>query len=264
MRPEGRRVFITGGTGGIGRPLVALLRAAGATVTVHDRARHGAFPAALDTVCAALAADPPDILINLAGTNRFSRCEDQPAEDLLALNLLVPIRLAQAVLPAMRARGTGQIVTIGSMVGLVPLPHMSVYAAAKAGLRAFSDALRRELADSGVTVTHVAPRAVATAMNDGAAALVNRRCGVRSDRADAVAARILRAISRDEADVRIGWPERVFALLNTITPALIDKGLRQTARIGDEVLRTEPLQTEPLETETADDLSHPPLNRAAG
>lgn len=259
MRPEGRRVFVTGGTGGIGQPLVALLRDAGATVAVHERARHGALPAALDDLCAALAADPPDIVISMAGTSRFSRCEDQPAEALLALNLLVPIRLAQAVLPMMRRRGTGQIVTIGSMAGLIPLPHLTVYAAAKAGLKAFSDSLRRELAGSAITVTHVSPRAVATAMNDGPAALVNLRSGVRIDSAGAVAARILRAITRDEADVRIGWPERAFAMLNTLAPSMIDSGLRRTARIGEETLATEPLQTE-----MPDDLSHHPLGRPAG
>lgn len=259
MRPEGRRIFVTGGSGGIGRPLVTLLQGAGASVAVHDRTRDGALPGSLEALCAALAADPPDILISMAGANHFSRCEDQPAESLLALNLMVPVRLSQAVLPAMRRRGSGQIVIIGSMAGLIALPHMTVYAAAKAGLKGFSDALRRELAGSGITVTHVAPRAVDTAMNDGPAARVNRLSGVHLDSAEAVAARILRAISHDAADVRIGWPERAYAMLNTIAPTLIDGGLRKTARIGEEVLRTEPQNTE-----NPDEIANPSVRRTAG
>lgn len=237
MRLEGKNVFITGGTGGIGKPLVRLMQDAGARVTVYDRKTQGDLSDRLDAACAALSLEAPDILINLAGYNDFSHCEHQAAEEVIRINLTVPVRLTQAVLPAMRKRGSGQIVNIGSMTALIPLPHLTCYVAAKAGLRGFSDALRREVDGTGIGITHVTPRAVSTDANKGLKKTLNERTGVNHDSAEKVALRILRAIERDEMDVRIGWPERFFAFLNALFPRLIDRGLRRNRDIGEEILR---------------------------
>lgn len=239
MLLDGKTVFVTGATGGIGVPLVNLLTARGADVVAYNRAAQGNLMENIDTTCKALREDTPDILINLAGINDFNHAENQDYDALVTLNLLVPMRLCQAVLPAMRTRGSGQIVNIGSMVGLIPLPHMTGYAAAKSGLKGFSDALRRELVGTGVTVHHIAPRAVHTSMNSGKAGLLNRRTGVTEDAPQDVARRVADAIERDEPDVRIGWPERFFALLNAVMPAMVDKGLRKNAAIGEDILKPE-------------------------
>jgi short-subunit dehydrogenase len=236
MSLKDKTVFITGGTGGIGVPLVELLRARGAIVAVYDRARLGNLNETVDSTCNMLRGTTPDILINMAGINDFNRAEDQDYGLLLTLNLLVPMRLSQAVLPAMRWRGSGQIVNIGSMTGFIPLPHFSGYVAAKAGLKGFSDALRREVSQDGITITHIAPRAVKTAMNTGHAGLLNQRTKTREDAPDKIAHRIVRAIERRETDVRIGWPERAFAILNAVFPALIDKGLQNNRMTGEEIL----------------------------
>lgn len=236
MQLKGKSVFITGGTGGIGRPLVALLRQAGAYVTVYLRPPHGSLSDEIDRVCAELASRTPDILINLAGYNSFARCEEQDSKGIIDINLLVPIRLTQAVLPAMRTRQHGQIVTVGSMTALIPLPHLTSYVAAKAGLKAFADSLRREVQGSGIIVTHVTPRAVDTVANKGLKAELNARTGVTHDNPDIVAARILRAIIEDESDARIGWPERFFAILNSLFPGLIDRALRKNRDIGESIL----------------------------
>ena len=236
MQLKGKSVFITGGTGGIGRPLVALLQKAGAHVSIYLRPPGGSLSSELDRVCADLAAKTPDILINLAGYNAFARCEEQDCEEIIALNLVAPIRLTQAVLPAMRARHHGQIVTVGSMTALIPLPHLTCYVAAKAGLKAFADSLRREVQGSGIVVTHVTPRAVDTGANKGLKAELNARTHVAHDAPEDIARRILRAIVDDARDVRIGWPERFFAILNSLFPSLIDRALRKNRDIGEDIL----------------------------
>lgn len=236
MQLEGKKVFITGGTGGIGAPLVRLLQQAGAQVELHDRARDGDLSGDISGLCARLRENPPDILVNLAGYNQLAYCEEQDVMRLAAVNFLAPVLLTQAVLPGMKKRNSGQIVSIGSMTALIPLPHLTGYVGSKAGLKAFSDALRRELAGTKVSVTFITPRAVNTGANKGIKEELNRRNGVTQDPPELVAQRIYRAICRREKDVRIGWPERFFALLNAIFPSLVDGGLEKNRRTGEELL----------------------------
>lgn len=252
MLLDGKSVFLTGASGGIGRPLATLLRARGAQVSTYDRTQQGDLMENIDTTCKALGENTPDILINLAGINAFDLAENQNYDALLTLNLLVPMRLCQAVLPNMRARNYGQIVNVGSMVGLIPLPHMTGYSAAKSGLKGFSDALRRELSNTGVRISHIAPRAVHTAMNSGKLGLLNKRTHATEDRPRDVANRIADAIEHNEADVRIGWPERLFAQLNAVFPALIDKGLRKNTAIGMDILNADHDIADPAHLVAAD------------
>ncbi|MET4735159.1 short-subunit dehydrogenase [Thalassospira sp. MBR-102] len=239
MLLDGKSVFLTGATGGIGMPLVNLLIERGSNVVAYDRTTQGNLMESIDTTCKALGEHTPDILINLAGINDFNHAEDQDYDALVTLNLLVPMRLCQAVLPAMRKRGSGQIVNIGSMTGLIPLPHMTGYVAAKSGLKGYSDALRRELSGTGITISHIAPRAVRTTMNSGKAGLLNRRTNVTEDDPRDVARQIVNAIEQDKTDVRIGWPERLFALINAVIPSIVDRGLRKNTTIGEEILKAE-------------------------
>lgn len=246
MPLNGKTVFITGGTGGIGTPLVGLLRDAGAQVVVHDRGRDGDLAANVDRVCLRLKELKPDILINMAGFNDFNYAEDQDYEALLGLNLLVPMRLCQAVLPSMKTRGNGHIVNIGSMTALIPLPHLTGYVAAKAGLKAFTDALRRELSGTAIAVTHVVPRAVRTKMNTGTRAEINERTRVHHDDPADVAQQIFDAIHARKKEIRIGWPERLFAFLNAVFPSIIEGGLKKNRLIGEEILDAEKRHTPQL------------------
>ena len=75
------------------------------------------------------------------------------------VNLVAPARLTQAVLPGMKSRGRGQIANVGSIFGSINFAHFATYSSAKAGMRALSQSLRRELAGTGIDVTYVAPRA---------------------------------------------------------------------------------------------------------
>ncbi len=236
MQLKGKTVYITGGTGGIGRPLVDKLRSEGALVTVHDMNRDGDLVQTTDKICAYLAANTPDILINMAGYNVFDYCEKQDLYAIVDLNMMVPMRLSQAVLFGMKRRGSGHIVNIGSMTALIPLPHLTGYVSAKAGLKGFSDSLRRELGGTGIAVTYIVPRAVRTGMNTGTRAEINDRTKVTYDDPRQVAMRIFRAIEQREKEVRIGWPERLFAFVNAVFPRVIDHGLQKNREIGEEIL----------------------------
>jgi len=236
MQLRGKTVYITGGTGGIGTPLVDRLRSAGAQVTVHDLKRDGDLVETIDRICQYLANNTPDILINMAGYNVFDYCENQNLKAIVDLNMMVPMRLSQAVLPGMKSRGSGHIVNIGSMTALIPLPHLTGYVSAKAGLKGFSDSLRRELGGTDIAVTYIVPRAVKTGMNTGLRAEINDRTKVTYDDPRRVAMRIFHAIEKREKEVRIGWPERLFAFINAIFPRVIDNGLRKNRKIGEDLL----------------------------
>lgn len=251
MSLDGKRVLVTGGNGGIGVHLVAGLVGAGATVLVADRREDGLVPgaefveadlSAPDSVLALgrrLGPSPPDVLVNLAGLNAFGGFESMPRDalqDLMQVNLLAPMQLSHSLLPGMLARGSGQIVNVGSVVGHIGLPYFSAYAASKAGIENFSESLRRELAGRGVDVTYIAPRAVRTPMNEGAIEKFNRRSGAREDPPQRVARIMIHAIERKLARVTIGYPEKLFIKINALIPSLVDRTLIRNRRRAEDVL----------------------------
>ena len=106
-----------------------------------------------------------DVLVNNAGMSQRSSVEDTPMEAvrrIMELNFMAPVALTQAVLPAMRAAGTGQIVAISSVAGYVSTPLRSTYAASKRALNGFCESLRAELSDTPIDVTVICPGYVAT------------------------------------------------------------------------------------------------------
>lgn len=241
---EGESILITGGSGELGGRIAGRLMTAGADVTVLDRqapTQPGvrflpcdlATPEGLDTAARDLARLPCDRLINLAGVQYFGRAQDEPSEQLsrtLNVNLLAPMRLSQAVLPEMRRRGRGQIAFVGSIFGSINFAHFASYSASKGGLRAFSQALRRELTGSGVDVTYVAPRAVRTAFNSPKVLEFAALTKMALDDPDEVAARIVAAVGDRRRDVYLGFPESFFVRLNAIAPRIVDRALASSDR----------------------------------
>ncbi len=240
---EGKTVAITGAAGGLGAPVARAMQEAGAQVIGIDRMPSPdcetsivtdlADDDALGALAERLAQQTPDILVNIAGVMRFGLHASQP-DAALALcyrvNLLVPAILARAVAAPMQARGSGQIVNIGSVLGAIPYPWFAAYSSSKAGLAALSQALRRELAGTGVIVTHVNPRAARTPFNN---AQVNRfleLTGMKADEPEWVAKRIAQAILTRRQTVSIGAMERIYAALNSLAPKLIDSGLASQVR----------------------------------
>ena len=107
-----------------------------------------------------------DILFNNAGFGRVNWLEGQdPEYDIEAqvrVNLLGTIQVTRAVLPQMLERRKGHIINMSSVAGLIPAPLMSIYCVTKSGIRAFSNALRREVSPFGIRVSTIYPGPAST------------------------------------------------------------------------------------------------------
>ncbi|MCC5972990.1 MAG: SDR family oxidoreductase, partial [Rubellimicrobium sp.] len=177
----GKAALVTGVVGGIGAAIARRLADEGARVSVTDLPGP-AFDAAVaalglpgiaadlgdkssvDRLAAALADDPPAILVSAAGgvVGQTGRpVETVPEADwhtIFAANVDSAFFLAQALVPAMKAAGAGRIVTISSGAGLRPsLTGIQAYAAAKHALVGLTRQLALELGPFGITVNSVAP-----------------------------------------------------------------------------------------------------------
>src|SRR5690606_18784877 len=96
-----------------------------------------------------------NVLVNGAAIPSFGPFEsldDAHLQRVITTDLIAPIALTRQLLPVLRVAPQAAILNIGSTLGSIGMPGFTVYAAAKAGMRAFSEALRRELADTGVRV----------------------------------------------------------------------------------------------------------------
>lgn len=243
MSFDGKRILVTGGSGGLGKLICARLLAQGARLVVMDRVAAGPD---IETLCHDLSTSDGleqaaaevgrrdwDILVNLAGIQHFGPLEKQSPAHLVAsymVNLVGPVRLTQAVLPAMKARGSGQIVNVGSIFGSINFAHFVTYSSAKAGLRGFSQALRRELSGTGVEVSYIAPRAVRTPLNTPQVMEFARLTHMNMDEPERIAERIVRAIGSRRRDTYFGFPEALFVRLNAIFPGLVDAALAANDR----------------------------------
>ncbi|MEF8780921.1 MAG: SDR family NAD(P)-dependent oxidoreductase [Haloferacaceae archaeon] len=178
------RVLVAGAAGGIGSSVVRRLIRQGHDVVGVDRDRDGlaALPAPVETRAVDLAderavrdrlGEPAvDAVVSAVGWYELGALEDCPPAELrrhLDANLVAVHAAVRATLPAVRRRD-GRIVVVGSVVGRVSLPFHGAYAAGKAGLHGYVDALRRELDGRGVDVSLVEPGPVRTGLNERAAA----------------------------------------------------------------------------------------------
>jgi dehydrogenase/reductase SDR family protein 7 len=101
-----------------------------------------------------------DVLVNNAGRSQRALIEEtalQVDEEMFRLNVLGPISITKAVLPAMLARGSGHIVNTSSVAGKVGSPCSASYSAAKHAIQGYFDTLRMECGTRGITVTNVCP-----------------------------------------------------------------------------------------------------------
>ncbi|HET6720593.1 MAG TPA: SDR family oxidoreductase [Rhodocyclaceae bacterium] len=247
MQLNQTRILLTGASGGLGEALAQQLSAAGAALLLTGRnadrlaeislapgCEYFLLPADLnsgvgiETVALAARDFGANVLINNAGVGGFGLLESQDwatVEQILATNLQAPIRLTHALLPWLNQQPGAAIINIGSTFGSIPFAGFAAYSAAKAGLRGFSQALRRELADSSVRVIHVSPRAIDTTLNTSAVNQLNSALKNASDSPATVAARIVRRLQDHAPDSHLGFPEKLFAWLNGVAPGLIDRGL---------------------------------------
>ncbi|WP_433379809.1 SDR family NAD(P)-dependent oxidoreductase [Actinoplanes sp. CA-142083] len=128
---------------------------------------------------AVAAAGPLDVLISNAGDTLRAPVETVPLPEvqrIFELNTFGALRVAQAVLPGMRARGAGRIVFISSIQGRLVIPLIGTYAASKWALEAFAETLAIEARHFGVSVQVFQPGAVATGGADRAKVYVDPAC----------------------------------------------------------------------------------------
>jgi len=254
MQLKDTRALVTGAGGGIGRAIVGELVRNGAQVLMVDMSAQ-----ALDAAVAELgslrdrvemhAADLTsaeararlcslariwrggvNVLINNAGLNPFGLYEDLAPRQIdmaLAVNLQAPMHLCQALLPHLRTRTPAAIINTGSVFGAIGYPGYAAYAATKFALRGFTEALRREIEGSGVTVQYLAPRATRTPINSSSVEQMNRELGVAMDPPERVARELVSLLRSGRSSAVIGWPEKLFVKINALIPALVDRAVRR-------------------------------------
>ena len=255
MEWKGKRIVLTGAAGGMGRILASELHRRGAQLALVDLNAEaiagqsgelvGSHIVAADLSTAAGCRDAADrcskllggvdILVNLAGINSFAAFEDESAErieKMMQVNLLAPMWLTNALLPTMLEQKSGHIVNVGSIFGSIGFAYFTTYSASKFGLRGFSEALRRELADSGIAVSYIAPRAVKTPMNSDAVMRMGEAVKMNMDEPEAVVSRIVAAIEAGKKDAYFGFPESFFVRVNALLPRIVDGALAAQNRIA--------------------------------
>lgn len=199
---SGRTALVTGGDSGIGWHTAQVLLDEGATVVLSDldqdsldeaagrlkgpKTRIHAIAADVDSVesiidlrdAVSQAAGDIDILVQSAGVTGaqglFHEIDDAGWVDTLTTDLLGPIRLTRAFLPALRTGGWGRIVYLASEDAVQPYDDELPYCAAKAGILAFAKGLSRTYASEGLLVNCVSPAFISTPMTD---AMMEKRAG---------------------------------------------------------------------------------------
>ena len=189
MTFAGQAAWITGASSGIGAALARALAAQGARLVLSGRnvaaleavaadcgealvlpfetTDYAAIPAAAEQAWdwSANSSGGIDLLVNNAGISQRSLAQETDFavyQQIIAVDLLAPIALTQALLPRMVARGSGRIAMISSIAGKVGVPMRTAYCAAKFGLAGYGDALRAEVAHLGLQVHNIYPGSVAT------------------------------------------------------------------------------------------------------
>ena len=181
---SGKTIILTGASQGLGAVMAHALAAAGAQLVLAARSTdklerlaaelRGAGARVLAVPCDVTRAEDRealierarrefgtiDVLVNNAGIEELGHyAEQDPAmlERILATNLLAPMQLTRAVLPAMLAAKKGQVVNIASLAGRTGMPFGAAYSGSKGGLAEWSISLAAELRDSGVAITVICP-----------------------------------------------------------------------------------------------------------
>jgi NAD(P)-dependent dehydrogenase (short-subunit alcohol dehydrogenase family) len=168
--------LVTGASSGIGEAASLALGEAGFEVigtgrnTSHLAGREGVTFLDLDVSSDASVATVVqrvidrygriDVLVNNAGIGSAGAAEESSvaqAQRVFDINVFGVIRMTNAVLPHMRAQGRGRIVNISSIVGFIPQPYMTVYAASKHAIEGYSESLDHEVREYGVRVLLVEP-----------------------------------------------------------------------------------------------------------
>ncbi len=156
-----KRALVTGGSRGIGKAICEQFRAHGYEVTAPTRAELDLSSAvSIEAFVCAMRDTAFDAVVNNAGVNDIHPIEeitDDELANMLAVDLIAPIRLLRGLVPAMKKNGGGRVVNIGSIWAVVSKPGRAVYSAAKNGVHGLTNTLAVELAPSGILVNTLCP-----------------------------------------------------------------------------------------------------------
>ncbi|MFN4040264.1 MAG: SDR family NAD(P)-dependent oxidoreductase [Brevundimonas sp.] len=181
-----------------------------------------ATPEGIGAICTTMGARIPDALAANAGHGLGHAFLDQRWDDIrhvIDTNITGTVALLHRLVPAMRDRGEGRILLIGSIAGLIPGSFQAVYNASKAFVDSFSFALRNELKDTGVTVTCLMPGPTDTDFF-ARADMLDTSVGQSGHKADPakVARTGYKAMNDGVGDVVAGLGNRMQAALAAVTP----------------------------------------------
>ena len=249
----GTRVFVTGASRGIGRALAAELAARGATLGLAARSQqeleqlaeelpgihHALECDVTDSASTQQAIDAfadttggLDLLIANAGITHYGPFKDQPLDNALEMtrvNWHGTLHTVHFGLPHLLKQGRGHIVVVSSGAGLRSFPDAAVYGATKAAQRMFAEALRHELAGTGVSVTVAYPGEIDTTIHDHEKDRMPAwyRGGDEAASADELAKRVIAAIEQDERAVYFPPLVRALGIAHGVNPAVGDALLRR-------------------------------------
>ncbi|MFI1355623.1 oxidoreductase [Streptomyces sp. NPDC020898] len=180
--------LVTGASSGIGKETARALAAAGFEVIGTGRKTSGLTPPAGvtyldldvgsdDSATAAVGEvierfGRIDVLVNNAGIGSAGGVEENSvaqAQSVFNINVFGVMRMTKAVLPHMRAQGSGRVINISSVLGVIPQPFMAFYVSAKHAIEGYSESLDHEVREHGVRVLLVQPAYTRTSFDTNAA-----------------------------------------------------------------------------------------------
>lgn len=192
---------------------------AAATVIPADLSQPGAAAALVRELAAADIAI--DVLVNNAGLGamgRFDHSNQARNAEIMQVNIVALTELTRLLLPEMLARRRGRIMLVASTASFVPCPNLAIYAASKAYVRSFGEALAQELSGSGVSVNVLCPGATATEFFAVAGGKLSGSQMRRMMSAQEVARIGYRGMARGERVTVTGLANRLLAFAATHTP----------------------------------------------
>jgi short-subunit dehydrogenase len=271
MEASNTRVLLTGASGGIGKCIVSNLIESGASVLLHSRsltqleayAEQASLPESRFQLIEGELTDQADLariaseakdfgintLINNAGINAFEPFEASDIQSIVNVNVIATMQLTQSLLPHFQTLPEAIIFNIGSTFGSIGFAGYVTYSATKHAIKGFSEALRRELADSNIRVLYISPRATATKMNGANVNEVNIEMNVHTDSPELVAREVIDSLRRSLTTKQLGWPEKLQVKLNALFPEIVDAALKKQLHIIKKHISTNLTQKKPTQHE---------------
>jgi short-subunit dehydrogenase len=259
LRFAHRTILITGGSSGIGAAFATEFARRGADIVLAARRRAGleelaarlraSYEVRVDVVEVDLVAPGAvrqleehvaklgravDVLVNNAGMGVYGDVASTDVSRLryqAELNVIAPMEMVRAFMPKMVERGEGVVINVASFAAFQPMPHMAGYAASKAFLLSFSEALWSETRATGVRVLALCPGPTDTPFHGATGSADSSAGRLRSP--EAVVATAMRALQSNRPTVVDGRLNSILSILHRVLPrramiAIMERAMRPT------------------------------------